>query len=105
MQMGYNFTLRAMRLFRVFKPMLALDTFKGVGHVIRTIEDGFYALCTVVGLMLFLFMAFAILGMNAYAGSYRRRCVWYGFFFFFTLVTGRRRSMSLKLSDTRVYEP
>ena len=27
------------------------------------------------------------------------------FFFIFTLVTGPRRSLSLKLSDTRVYEP
>ena len=27
------------------------------------------------------------------------------FFFFFTLVTGPRRSLSLRLSDTRVYEP
>jgi len=27
------------------------------------------------------------------------------FFFFFILVTGPRRSLSLKLSDTRVYEP
>jgi len=27
------------------------------------------------------------------------------FFFFFTLVTGSRRSLNLKLSDTRVYEP
>ena len=27
------------------------------------------------------------------------------FFFFSTLVTGPRRSLSLKLSDTRVYEP
>ena len=27
------------------------------------------------------------------------------FFFFSTLVTGPRRSVSLKLSDTRVYEP
>jgi len=27
------------------------------------------------------------------------------FLFFFTLVTGRRRSFSLKLSDTRVYAP
>ena len=27
------------------------------------------------------------------------------FFFFFTLVTGPRRSLSLKLSETRVYEP
>jgi len=27
------------------------------------------------------------------------------FSFFFTLVTGPRRSLSLKLSDTRVYEP
>ena len=26
-------------------------------------------------------------------------------FFFFTLVTGPRRSLSLRLSDTRVYEP
>ena len=30
---------------------------------------------------------------------------WPIFFFFFTLVTGPRRSLSLKLSDTRVYEP
>ena len=27
------------------------------------------------------------------------------FFFFFTLVTGPRRSLSLKLSDAKVYEP
>jgi len=27
------------------------------------------------------------------------------FFFFFTFVTGHRRSLSRKLSDTRVYEP
>jgi len=27
------------------------------------------------------------------------------FFFFFTLVAGPRRSLSLKLNDTRVYEP
>ena len=27
------------------------------------------------------------------------------FFFFLSLVTGPRRSLSLKLSDTRVYEP
>jgi len=27
------------------------------------------------------------------------------FFFFFTLVTSPRRSLSLKLSDTKVYEP
>ena len=27
------------------------------------------------------------------------------FFFFFTLITGHRRSLRLKLSDTRVYEP
>ena len=27
------------------------------------------------------------------------------FLFFFTLVTGPRRSLSLKLNDTRVYEP
>jgi len=27
------------------------------------------------------------------------------FFFFFTLVTGPRRSLGLKLSDTRVYTP
>ena len=27
------------------------------------------------------------------------------FFFFFTLLTGPRRALSLELSDTRVYEP
>ena len=35
----------------------------------------------------------------------RRRSQRGAFFFFFTLVTGPRRSLSLKLSDTRVYEP
>jgi len=34
-----------------------------------------------------------------------RRRGWTCFFFFFTLVTGPRRSVSLELSDTRVYEP
>jgi len=34
-----------------------------------------------------------------------RRAVSLLFFFFFTLVTGPRRSLCLKLSDTRVYEP
>ena len=34
------------------------------------------------------------------------RAVWRSFYcFFVTLVTGPRRSLSLKLSDTRVYEP
>ena len=28
LQLGYDFTVRALRLFRVFKPMIALDTFK-----------------------------------------------------------------------------
>jgi len=33
------------------------------------------------------------------------QCAKVRFFFFFTLGTGPRRSLSLKLSDTRVYEP
>ena len=37
-------------------------------------------------------------------GAKRRECRG-NFFFFFTLVTGPRRSLSLKLSDIRVYEP
>jgi len=32
-------------------------------------------------------------------------CVYFFFFFSFTLVTGPTRSLSIKLSDTRVYEP
>ena len=35
-------------------------------------------------------------------GGFRSQCQ---VFFFFTLVTGPRRSLSLKLSDARVYEP
>jgi len=37
------------------------------------------------------------------AGMYIMECA--PLFFFFTLVTGPRRSFSLKLSDTRVYAP
>jgi len=43
---------------------------------------------------------------NAAIGCGRGRCDHSSsFFFFFTLVTGPRRYLSLKLSDTRVYEP
>jgi len=35
----------------------------------------------------------------------RGRRTFFFFFFFFTLVTGTTRSLSLKLSDTRVYAP
>ena len=38
-------------------------------------------------------LRFAILGVGVFS------------FFFFTPATGLRRSLSLKLSDTRVYEP
>ena len=41
----------------------------------------------------------------AIAASRRRGSHLFFFFFFFTLVTGPRRSLSLKLSETRVYEP
>jgi len=40
-------------------------------------------------------------GKSAAPGGAPKVCT---FFFFFTLVTGARRSLSLKLSDTRVYE-
>ena len=44
---------------------------------------------------------------HAHLQSRHRRpgTVLYTFFFFFTLVTGRRRSLSLQLSDARIYEP
>ena len=38
-------------------------------------------------------------------GRHQSYDLWVFFFFFFTLVTGPRRSLRLKLSDTRVYEP
>jgi len=41
-------------------------------------------------------------GQLAYAYCKRAQVF---FFFFFTLVTGPRRSLSLELRDTRVYEP
>jgi len=50
-----------------------------------------------------------MLHVLAYATFFERAGVMHKvqllFFFFFTLVTGPRRSLSLKLSDTRVYEP
>jgi len=39
------------------------------------------------------------------SGSVARMFTCAFFFFFFTLVTGPRRSLSLKLGDTMVYEP
>jgi len=45
-------------------------------------------------------------GHGGAAGSVLRKPYTLIFFlFFFTLVTGPRRSLSLKLSDTQVYEP
>ena len=64
----------------------------------------------------FVYLSQVHAGARLAAGAGAGRGVWLGprrdrrspaglLLFFFTLVTGPRRSLSLKLSDTRVYEP
>ena len=47
----------------------------------------------------------SVVKLEASLGGHRWHLLASFFFFFFTRVTGPRRSLSLKMSDTRVYQP
>jgi hypothetical protein len=72
----FGFTIRSIKLLRLLQPLTRFITFAGVEAVLKTVEVGFLALGTVVYLMLFFFVVFGVVGMEAYSGSFNRRCVW-----------------------------
>lgn len=72
----FGFTIRSIKLLRLLQPLTRFVTFAGVEAVLKTVEVGFLALGTVVYLMLFFFVVFGVVGMEAYSGSFNRRCVW-----------------------------
>ena len=72
---GMTYGTRRAR-FRLLRPLLQLELFAGIETIIITLETSVFALLTVIYLVFFMFVLYGIAGMDAYAKSFRRRCVW-----------------------------
>ena len=73
---GFEFSLRPLKLMRVLKPLGQFEFFHGLEEVMHTLEVGAIAMGTVLYLMLFFYVLFGVVGMELFAGSYARSCVW-----------------------------
>ena len=72
----FDYTIRSIKLYRVLKPLIHFVFFNGLESIMETMELGAVALGTVMYLMIFFFVLFGVVGMELFAGSYNRKCVW-----------------------------
>lgn len=75
-QMGFSFSMRPLKLLRLLKPLGQFDAFHGLESIMHTLEVGAIAMGTVLYLMVFFYVLFGVVGMELFAGSYSRKCVW-----------------------------
>ena len=64
----------ALRTFRLFRPLRSLSTLPNIRILIGTLLSSVAQLGGVLGLALFFFLIFAILGVNLFAGLEDYRC-------------------------------
>lgn len=74
--LAFDYTIRSIKLYRLLKPLIQFVFFQGLEAIMTTLEAGAIALGTVIYLMIFFFVLFGVAGMELYAGSYSRKCVW-----------------------------
>ena len=74
--MGFTYSFKALRLFRIFKPMLALKAFAGIKAIFFSIVRGASSLAAIVFLLALSMLVFDVVGVEFYMGSARRRCIW-----------------------------
>ena len=71
------FTLRALRLFRILKPISRLWLFSDLEIIFHALGSAMLPMLTIMSLVLFSFILLSIVGMSMYGEkSFRRRCVW-----------------------------
>jgi hypothetical protein len=97
--LGFTYSLRAVRLFRIFKPMLRLESFAGIrvrsrycsctlkmlnltAHfaawqaIFLSLVKGASSLGAIILVLGLSLLVFVVQGVEFYMGSARRRCVW-----------------------------
>jgi hypothetical protein len=70
------FSFRALRLFRLLKPVGQLGLFSEVETIFESIIKALYPMAVVLSLILFVLVLYSIIGMTLYSKHFRRRCVW-----------------------------
>jgi hypothetical protein len=74
--LGFTYSLRSVRLFRLFKPMLRLKSFAGIKAIFLSLIKGASSLGAILLMLGLGLLVFVVVGVEFYMGSARRRCVW-----------------------------
>ena len=74
--LGFSYSLRSMRLFRIFKPMLSLKAFAGIRAIFLSVVDGASSLGAILFILALALLVITVVGVEFYKGSALRRCVW-----------------------------
>ena len=69
-------SFRALRLFRLLKPVGQLGLFSELETIFESIIKALYPMAVVLSLILFVLVLYSIIGMTLYSKHFRRRCVW-----------------------------
>ena len=73
---GAKFNLCSLRLLRLMHPLTRYSTFAVLDAILHTLNDGWAAVGTILALIAASILVLGIVGVYAYSGSFRRRCVW-----------------------------
>eukprot|EP00802_Teleaulax_amphioxeia_P000493 Tamp_00493.p1 GENE.Tamp_00493~~Tamp_00493.p1 ORF type:complete len:2407 (+),score=357.69 Tamp_00493:375-7223(+) len=74
---GNTFSFRALRLFRLLKPVSRLWIFSDLEIIFHAIASALLPMLTVFSLIFFVFLLLSIMGMSMFGeGSFKRQCVW-----------------------------
>ena len=72
-----TFSLRALRLFRMLKPISRLELFSDLEIIFHAMSSALLPMLTIILLILFCFLFLSIIGMTLYGEhALKRRCVW-----------------------------
>ena len=72
-----TFSLRALRLFRLLKPLSQLELFSDLEIIFHALAAAMLPIITILSLILFVFIFLSIIGMTLYGKrAFQRRCVW-----------------------------
>ena len=73
---GLNLTLCSLRLMRLMHPLTRYRAFAVLDAILRTLNNGWASVGTILALLAGSILVLGVVGVYAYAGSFRRRCVW-----------------------------
>ena len=73
---GVSLSLCSLRLLRLMRPLTRYRAFAVLDAILRTLNSGWASIGTILALIIISIILLGVVGVYAYAGSFRRRCVW-----------------------------